>query len=158
MTLARITQALGVFTFGILLLTSCGQSPDSSMSSHTQPVLNQSQFDAPPVAPKQPHSTEIHGVSWEDDYFWMRLSDAQKEAEISDEQTTAVVDYLNQENGYKEAVLKSTDSSRIHYLTRLSDGSSKMIRAFLSRTMATIITADTKKEKNTRFIAEKKAA
>ena len=106
MIFARYTKALGAFTFAAILLTSCGLSTDSSMSSHSQPVLNQSQFDAPPVAPKQPHSTEIHGVSWEDDYFWMRLSDAQKEAETSDEQTTAVVDYLNNENTYKEAVFK----------------------------------------------------
>ena len=84
MILARFTKALGAFTFVAVLLTSCGLSTDSSMSSHSQPVLNQSQFDAPPVAPKQSHSTEIHGVSWEDDYFWMRLSDAQKEAETSD--------------------------------------------------------------------------
>ena len=110
MILARFTKALGAFIFVAVLLTSCGLSTDSSMSSHSQPVLNQSQFDAPPVAPKQSHSTEIHGVSWEDDYFWMRLSDTQKEAETSDEQTTAVVDYLNNENTYKEAVLKSTAS------------------------------------------------
>ena len=110
MTIARFTPAIGVLTLGLLLLTACSQSTDSSMSSHSQPVLNQSQFDAPPVAPKQSHSTEIHGVTWEDDYFWMRLSDEQKDAEAPDDQTTAAVDYLNKENSYKEEVLKSTES------------------------------------------------
>lgn len=110
MTIDRFTQVGGVLTIYALLLTACSPTTDSSMSSNSQPVLNQSQFNAPPVAPKQSHSTEIHGVSWEDDYFWMRLSDEQKEAESSDDQTTAVVDYLNQENSYKEGVLQSTES------------------------------------------------
>ncbi|MGY8942049.1 MAG: S9 family peptidase [Flavobacteriales bacterium] len=80
------------------------------MSSHSQPVLSESQFPTPPVADKKPHTTDIHGLTLEDDYFWMRLSDEQKEAEESDPQTHEVVDFLNAENTYTEAVMKSTES------------------------------------------------
>jgi len=45
-----------------------------------------------------------------DNYFWMRLSDDQKNAASPDEQTTKVLDYLNQENEYSKAVLKNSDS------------------------------------------------
>ncbi|MGB2384293.1 MAG: oligopeptidase B, partial [Flavobacteriales bacterium] len=80
------------------------------MNDSTQPEFNESQFSAAPVADKQEHITEIHGLELKDDYFWMRLSDAQKEAETPDVQTTAVVDYLNAENDYKTEVLKPTEA------------------------------------------------
>ena len=80
------------------------------MNDSTQPEFNESQFSAAPVADKQEHITEIHGLELKDDYFWMRLSDAQKEAETPDAQTTAVVDYLNAENDYKTEVLKPTEA------------------------------------------------
>ena len=80
------------------------------MNDSTQPEFNESQFSAAPVAEKQEHITEIHGLELKDDYFWMRLSDAQKEAETPDAQTTAVVDYLNAENDYKTEVLKPTEA------------------------------------------------
>ena len=70
------------------------------MASHNQPELTETQFPAPPTAEKQTHITEIHGLQLEDDYFWMRLSDEQKEAAEPDEQTAKVVDYLNRENDY----------------------------------------------------------
>ena len=41
-----------------------------------------------------------HGDTRVDNYFWMRLSDAQKEAETPDAQTKDVLNYLNAENNY----------------------------------------------------------
>ena len=61
-----------------------------------------------PDAKQETHITEIHGFKLEDPYFWMRLSDEQKEADTPDEQTAAVVDYLNKENDYKDVVLAPT--------------------------------------------------
>ena len=55
-----------------------------------------------PKAHKQPAKLEKHGDVRIDDYFWMRLSDAQKLATEKDTQTTKVVDYLNAENNYYE--------------------------------------------------------
>lgn len=60
-----------------------------------------------PVAEKIPHELFDKRI---DNYFWMRLSDVQKNAVVSDEQTTRVLDYLNKENEYTKFVLKHTDS------------------------------------------------
>jgi len=90
-------------------LFSC-TSPESNMTSSEQPEFNESQFSAPPVAEKKEHITKIHELELKDDYFWMRLSDEQKEAKEPDEQTASVVDYLNAENDYKSEVLKSTEA------------------------------------------------
>ncbi|NND11995.1 MAG: S9 family peptidase [Flavobacteriaceae bacterium] len=62
-----------------------------------------------PVAEKSPEELTIHGDTRIDDYFWMRLSDEQKNAESPDEQTQKVLDYLNSENDYKERALKHTE-------------------------------------------------
>ena len=55
-----------------------------------------------PIADKIVTKLEKHGDVREDNYFWMRLSDAQKNAENKDEQTQKVYDYLNAENKYYE--------------------------------------------------------
>ncbi len=62
-----------------------------------------------PVAIKRPHSIEKHGDVRVDNYYWMRLSDEQKEAEEKDEQTLEVLSYLNEENDYTKSVMKHTD-------------------------------------------------
>jgi oligopeptidase B len=61
-----------------------------------------------PVAEKQPAKLEKHGDVRTDDYFWMRLTDAQKNAKIKDEQTQKVYDYLNAENAYYDEMTKET--------------------------------------------------
>jgi oligopeptidase B len=83
----RLLQAV---IFGLILF-SCSQSP----------VLK------PPLAEKVPH--ELFDKR-NDNYFWMRLSDEQKNAATPDEQTAKVLDYLNRENDYTKAVLKHTDT------------------------------------------------
>ncbi|ARV05700.1 oligopeptidase B [Polaribacter sp. SA4-10] len=62
-----------------------------------------------PVAEKQPYKLEKHGDERIDDYFWMRLSDEQKNAENKDAQTQKVYDYLNAENKYYEENIGYTD-------------------------------------------------
>ena len=44
-----------------------------------------------------------------DNYYWMKLSDAQKNAEQKDEQTQKVINYLNAENDYLKAKTKHTE-------------------------------------------------
>ncbi|WGH77046.1 S9 family peptidase [Tenacibaculum tangerinum] len=61
-----------------------------------------------PIAEKQPTNLEKHGDIRVDDYFWMRLTDAQKNAKVKDEQTQKVYDYLNAENAYYEEMTKET--------------------------------------------------
>lgn len=52
----------------------------------------------------------MHGDTRIDNYFWMRLSDAQKEADTPDAQTKDVIDYLEAENAYTKEMLADTDS------------------------------------------------
>ncbi len=61
-----------------------------------------------PFAEKNPTELEKHGDVRIDNYFWMRLSDEQKLSEIKDEQTQKVVDYLEAENDYYDAITADT--------------------------------------------------
>ena len=58
-----------------------------------------------PVAEKIPHELFDKRT---DNYFWMRLSDEQKNASNPDEQTTKVLDYLKSENEYSKEILSHT--------------------------------------------------
>jgi oligopeptidase B len=77
------------FLFAILLF-----------SCNNQPAIKA------PVAEKIPH--ELFNKRT-DNYFWMRLSDEQKNASKPDEQTLKVLEHLNKENKYSKEVLKNTE-------------------------------------------------
>ena len=79
----------------VLMLASCGKKPQ------------------PPVAEKIPFVVESNGNERVDDYFWMRLSDEQKNAETPDSQTVKVVAYLNAENDYADAMMKHTEAFQL---------------------------------------------
>jgi oligopeptidase B len=53
----------------------------------------------PPVAPKQPHPTQVHGETLADDYYWLR-----------NKGTPEVEQYLNAELAYAKAVMKPTEA------------------------------------------------
>ncbi|WP_299064641.1 S9 family peptidase [uncultured Polaribacter sp.] len=61
-----------------------------------------------PVATKIATKLEKHGDVRIDDYFWMRLSDEQKNAIEKDDQTQKVINYLEEENAYYRQVTKIT--------------------------------------------------
>jgi oligopeptidase B len=63
-----------------------------------------------PKASIRPHQLEMHGDVRVDNYYWMRLSDEQKESATPDEQTQEVVQYLNDENAYTKDVMQHTDA------------------------------------------------
>jgi len=63
----------------------------------------------PPIAKKNPLKMTVHNDTRVDDYFWMRLSDEQKNAEKPDAQTQDVLDYLNAENDYTKQSLAHTE-------------------------------------------------
>ncbi len=62
-----------------------------------------------PVAKKIAKELTLHDDTRIDNYFWMRLSDDQKNAENPDSQTQDVLDYLNEENNYLEEVMGHTN-------------------------------------------------
>ena len=89
---------LGAFSLS-LFFTACQTSNDMSQSDDA----------VAPVAKKVPFEMTEHGDTRVDDYFWMRLSDAQKEAETPDDQTQDVLDYLAAENDYIDSKLAHTE-------------------------------------------------
>lgn len=65
-----------------------------------------------PIAIKEDSVLVAHGDERIDPYFWMRLTDEQKNAEEPDSQTQQVVSYLNAENDYTEKILKHTEDEQ----------------------------------------------
>jgi oligopeptidase B len=58
-------------------------------------VIAQESSTKPPVAARKPHTTEIHGYTLEDDYFWLR-----------EKGSPEVTRHLEAENAYTDAVMK----------------------------------------------------
>lgn len=83
-----------VYSIAAVILASC--STTNNMTSV-------------PQAKKIEKKLTTHGDTRVDNYFWMRLSDEQKEAETPDAQTQDVLDYLNAENEYLKQVMKPTE-------------------------------------------------
>jgi len=85
-----------IFVFFI----SCGGSAD---------IIVAPENDAP-VAKIEEKILSEHGNKRIDNYFWMRLSDEQKNATTPDAQTQEVLDYLNAENDYLKKKMAHTDT------------------------------------------------
>jgi len=62
----------------------------------------------PPDVVKKPVEMTIHNDTRIDNYYWMRLTDAQKSADNQDSQTNEVLDYINLENEYTQTSLSHT--------------------------------------------------
>jgi len=71
--------------------------------------MTQNQRPKPTIAKKIPHKIITHNDTRVDNYFWMRLSDEQKNAEKPDTQTQCVLNYLNAENAYTKQSLRKTE-------------------------------------------------
>jgi oligopeptidase B len=63
----------------------------------------------PPDAEKIPNELISHGDVRLDNYYWMKLSDEQKNASEPDEQTQKVISYLESENEYLSASMVHTE-------------------------------------------------
>lgn len=61
----------------------------------------------PPVAEKVAHELRNNR---NDNYYWMKLTDQQKNAAVKDEQTQKVLNYLTAENDYLKANMKHTEA------------------------------------------------
>jgi len=61
-----------------------------------------------PIAEKKDSAIVTHGHTRIDPYFWMRLTDEQKNEKTPDAQTQKVLDYLHAENAYLDSKLKHT--------------------------------------------------
>jgi len=82
-----------------LTFTSCKQTEEK------KPY----QLAEAPMAKQIAEELTIHDDTRIDNYFWMRLSDEQKNAETPDAQTQDVVNYLNAENEYLDKAMQHTE-------------------------------------------------
>ncbi|MDH3710279.1 MAG: S9 family peptidase [Cyclobacteriaceae bacterium] len=85
----------------VVLAMACQTPENTSMNNKTLPPA--------PVAHKQDCVLTQHDHTRVDPYFWMRLTDEQKNAEAPDVQTQRVLEYLTHENEYTESVLGHTN-------------------------------------------------
>ena len=63
-----------------------------------------------PVAEKSPMILSKHGDVRVDDYYWMKLSDDQKNDKTPDKDTEKVLSYLNAENDYRVEMMSHLES------------------------------------------------
>lgn len=84
-------------------IASCG------VEESKQTEQNEDTTMKAPVAKKIAEEITIHDDTRVDNYFWMRLSDEQKESKTPDAQTQDVLDYLNEENAYKKEIMAHTE-------------------------------------------------
>lgn len=82
------------FAIAAVLLAGCSTSTDMTKG---------------PQAKKIEKKITTHGDTRVDNYFWMRLSDEQKNAETPDAQTQDVLDYLNEENAFLKTEMEHTE-------------------------------------------------
>lgn len=78
------TKIISAISFA-LLLTQCN-------------TMNDNNIPAAPVAKKIPHRLQAHGQTRIDNYYWLK-----------ERENPEVIDYLNQENAYREFVMKETE-------------------------------------------------
>lgn len=64
----------------------------------------------PPVAEMAEHEFKENGGSRVDNYYWMKLTDDQKNAEVKDEQTQKVLKHLTAENDYLKTKMAGTEA------------------------------------------------
>jgi oligopeptidase B len=80
----------------VVLVVQCLAVAVGAPSVYAQRAAQQ-QPQQPPVAAKKPHTTQIHGYTLKDDYFWLR-----------EKSNPEVIKYLESENAYTEEVMKAT--------------------------------------------------
>ena len=91
-----------IFIMALFMVSCQPNQPKSVTMSQMFSVVNDIEA---PVAKKEAKELSIHGDTRVDNYYWMKLSDEQKNAKTPDEHTQEVVNYLETENTYKDEVL-----------------------------------------------------
>lgn len=97
-----------VLCFVCLVLTCCKTVDKKILKA---PVMEEVK-EMHPIARKEAYTMEKHGDVRVDNYYWMKLSDDQKNAEVPDAHTQEVIDYLEAENDYTSDRLAHLESFR----------------------------------------------
>lgn len=90
-------KTLSTVLLSIVVLVSCNPAKEEAKRENI----------AAPVAEKAPQKLSGDRI---DNYYWMKLSEEQKNAEQKDEQTQKVLNYLTAENDYLKAQLSHTEA------------------------------------------------
>ncbi|MDT5294106.1 MAG: oligopeptidase, partial [Acidobacteriota bacterium] len=93
-TLLPVLPAL-IITTGILTMAQTQTNNATTQTNNA--ATTAAGMIAPPVAKKIPHTSNVHGVTLSDDYFWMR-----------DKKNPEVISYLEAENAYTAEAMKPT--------------------------------------------------
>lgn len=83
-----------------LALNACNPATEEAKKEDTPP----------PTAEKVAKELTANGNTRIDNYYWMKLTDEQKNADQKDEQTQKVLNYLTAENDYLSAKMKHTEA------------------------------------------------
>ena len=103
----KVFRLFNLGLLGILLsFTSCQDGTDTKITQEKLSVMYEKSDIKPPVAKMVKKELTIHDDTRIDNYYWMKLSDEQKNATNPDEQTQDVLDYLNGENEYREKMME----------------------------------------------------
>src|SRR5690242_15543419 len=89
--------------FGITLLAAIHACNPAKEEAKNEDI-------APPTAEKVATELSTKGNKRIDNYYWMKLTEEQKNADVKDEQTQKVLNYLNGENDYLKAKMKHTEA------------------------------------------------
>jgi len=95
------------------IMTSCSNNAVVQNIENQQKVstaVTKEVTPALPVAEKQAQELITNDKVRVDNYYWMRLTDEQKNAETYDIQTRKVLDYIQAENNYTNDKLKHTET------------------------------------------------
>ncbi len=95
--------------FAGVFLYSCQSENNNNTSTTNMVSINDVKAEAPKPR-MEAKELSIHDDTRIDNYYWMKLSDEQKNAKESDDQTKEVVAYLNAENDYTKTKLKHTEA------------------------------------------------
>jgi oligopeptidase B len=103
-------KIISFILFAILLSCKTKQKINMDNPDLLNPTIYTRALSIPkPFATAIPFKMEKHGDTRVDDYYWMKLTDEQKNAENKDNQTKDVIAYLNAENDYRSAAMKHTE-------------------------------------------------
>jgi oligopeptidase B len=94
-----IQQPLALIIYA-LVFNACNPATEEAKKEDTPP----------PTAEKVAKELTANGNMRIDNYYWMKLTDEQKNAEVKDEQTQKVLTYLTAENDYLAAKMKHTEA------------------------------------------------
>lgn len=91
-----------LMSLSLLSIYACNNQKTESMPYKSK--MYQLNEVKAPLAKKELHTHTEHGDSRDDNYYWMKLTDAQKAEKNPDAQTQEVLDYLNAENDYTDKI------------------------------------------------------